>query len=221
MDLTGVGLCWGLTVATLAQALGHVSGCHMNPAVTLACLVTGKLQLVKAVLYIIVQCVGAMVGTAILKALTPETIKGDWGITTLADGVTPLQGFGIEFIATFVLIMVIFGATDDNRTDVKGSAPLAIGLCVTALVLFCGPWTGASLNPARSLGPSVVAGHWDNHWVYWIGPIAGAIAAATLYHQIFRALSPLEVASVQAEEDLKKERESETMKEASSAVPNV
>lgn len=72
-----------------------------------------------------------------MQALTPDEIVGDWGITKLGPGVTPLQGFGIEFVATFVLLMVIFGATDENRTDLKGSAPLAIGLCITALVLFC------------------------------------------------------------------------------------
>ncbi|XP_021967005.1 aquaporin AQPAn.G isoform X3 [Folsomia candida] len=217
LDLTGIGLCWGMTVATLAQTLGHVSGCHMNPAVSLAMMVTGKLQLIKAGLYIGAQCIGAMMGAAVLKALTPDEIVGDWGITKLGPGVTPLQGFGIEFVATFVLLMVIFGATDENRTDLKGSAPLAIGLCITALVLFCGPFTGASMNPARTLGPSVVASHFDNHWVYWIGPISGAITAAVLYHQIFRAFSPEEVATIQAEEDIKK-REGDAKE---GAVPNV
>jgi len=216
LDLTGIGLCWGLTVATLAQTLGHVSGCHMNPAVTLAMMVTGKIQLIKAGLYIVVQCVGAMIGAAVLKALTPDTVT-DWGVTKIAKELTPPQGFGIEFLSTFVLLMVIFAVSDENRDDVQGSKPLAIGLTITALIYLGGPLTGTSLNPARSLGPAIVSNYWTDHWVYWIGPIAGAITAATLYQQLFRALSIEEVAAIQAEEDTK-QRDNETKE---SSVPNV
>jgi len=183
--LVGVALCWGFTIATLAQSLGNVS-CDINPAVTIACLVTGRTTLLKSILYIIAQCLGALGGIYVLKLVMPDSVMGNWAVTKLAVGVTPLQGFVIEAIATFLLVFTVFSGTDERRTDVKGSVPLSIGLCVAGIILYAGPLTGASLNPARTLGPSVLAGHFEHHWVYWFGPISGGLIGGLLYHHVFR-----------------------------------
>jgi len=206
-------LCFGLTVATLIIMIGHVSGCHINPAVTCAMLVTGKIKIIKALLYIVVQCVGAIVAIAVLKALSPPAVQNtDIGYMTLATGVTPLQGFGIEFLLTFVLVFVVFGVCDEHRNDVKGSGALTIGLALASLILYGGPLTGAGINPARALGPCVISGKFEDHWVYWLGPIGGGLVAAAIYQHVFRALRPDEVEAAEIMRD-KKIREMEASKE--------
>jgi len=202
-----VALCWGFTVATIAQALGGVSA-DLNPAITLSCMVAGKIPVVKAGMYILMQCLGALAGVSLLKAVTPDSIEGEWGITKLAPGVTPIQGCVIEIISTFMLCFTVFSVNDENRNEVKGSVPLAVGICVAAVVMCSGPLTGASLNPARSLGPSIVSGNFEDHWVYWIGPILGAVAAGLIYTHVFRALRPDEVEALEGEQQLRqRERE--------------
>jgi len=181
-----ISLAFGIIVATLVQALGHISGGHMNPAVTVGCLVGGLIKPIKAALYIIFQCIGAIAGAALLKAVTPDG-GGNLGITEPNENVTPAQAFGIEFIITFILLMVIFASTDKNRDDIGGSVPLAIGLTVTACHLAAIKYTGSSMNPARTFGPAVIGNNWHEHWVYWMGPCAGAAVAGLIYTNAFRA----------------------------------
>jgi len=186
--VTQIALCFGLTVASLAQAIGHVSGCHINPAVTAGLLTTRGIGLITGILYIIAQSVGGILGALILKAVTPEKVNAEaLGVTKLAPDVDPGLGIGIELIITFVLVLTVFGVTDPRRSDLKGSAPLAIGLAVAAGHLFAIPATGSSMNPARSLGPAVIQGEWDHHWVYWVGPILGGVIAGLIYNYVFRA----------------------------------
>lgn len=182
-----IAFCFGITVATLAQAIGHVSGCHINPAVTCGMLVARYVSVLRAILYIICQCVGAIVGSAILKGVTPGALQGNLGMTLLNDNINVGQGLGIEIIITFVLVLVVFGVCDERRNDIKGSAPLAIGLSITACHLMAIPITGSSMNPARTFGPAVITGIWEDHWVYWAGPILGGLLAALIYTYIFRA----------------------------------
>jgi len=191
-NIVQVALAFGVTIATMAQAFGHVSGCHLNPAVTSGMLVTGKITFVKAVCYVIAQCLGSICGAALLEALTPSQFHGTMGVTSLHPTLTPAQGFGIEFFITFSLVIVVFGVCDPHRNDVKGSAPLAIGLTVSTGILATGIYTGGSMNPARSLGPAIISNKWAAHWVYWAGPIVGGIVAALLYQKAFRARSPEE-----------------------------
>jgi len=204
-DFVRIALCFGVTVATMAQSIGHISGCHINPAVTAGLLVGRKIGLIKALLYIVSQCIGAVIGTGLLKVFYPKDVTaandGYLGVTDLAKNtageyiINPGQGLGIEFFITFVLILVVFGSAADEHAAAatKGSAPLAIGLSITTCHLFAIPLTGSSMNPARSFGSAVIAGKWANHWVYWIGPILGGICASILYNLILRAEDPAAV----------------------------
>ncbi|PNF32515.1 Aquaporin AQPcic [Cryptotermes secundus] len=183
-----VSLTFGLVIMAIVQSVGHVSGAHVNPAVTCGMLVTGNISILKALLYVAVQCLGAVAGTGVLKALTPLESQKKLGITLLSDGVTPIQGFGIEYFLGFVLVLVVFGVCDVNRSEVKGLAPVAIGLTIAMGHLAVLDYTGSSMNPARTLGSAIITGIWENHWVYWLGPILGGISAALIYKHAFAAV---------------------------------
>ncbi|XP_076057624.1 aquaporin AQPAe.a-like isoform X3 [Oratosquilla oratoria] len=185
-----IALAFGISIATMAQSLGHISGSHINPAVTCGMLVARNISVLKALLYIVSQSIGGITGAAILKAVTPVNATGDLGITKVNENLTSAQGFGVEVVCTFILVMTIFAVVDERRTDVMGQAPIAIGLAVVACHLSAIPMTGCSMNPARSFGPSVMTGLWENHWVYWAGPIIGGMLAGLLYSYVFRAPKP-------------------------------
>lgn len=195
-----IAFTFGLTIMALVQGVGHVSGAHINPAVTFGCVAAGKVTIIRAVLYIIAQCIGAIGGSATMKALVPEAIQGGLGNTGLGSGLTPVQGFGVEFFLGFVLVFVVFGVCDPNKADQKAPASVIIGLTVTLGHLAAIDYTGASMNPARSFGSAVIANGWDNHWIYWVGPSLGGIAAALLYQHVFAAPNKGEYSPVQVEE---------------------
>ncbi|OXA61536.1 aquaporin AQPAe.a [Folsomia candida] len=186
-SITQISLTFGLTVATMAQAIGHVSGCHINPAVTTGMLVANKMKPIKAALYVIFQCLGAISGAAILKAFTPEEIQGSLGMTVPNKEMAVAQALGVEFVITLILVLTVFGVCDGNRDDIKGSAPLAIGLSITACHLAAIKFTGSSMNPARTFGPAVVTSIWTEHWLYWMGPCGGGAVAGLLYRNAFQA----------------------------------
>ncbi|XP_035207751.1 aquaporin-2-like [Stegodyphus dumicola] len=131
-----IALAFGVTVATVAQCIGGVSGGHINPAVTCAMMVTGRCSFLRSGLYIVGQCAGAVAGAALLNVLTPDAQRGDLGMTRVHPGMTPTQGLGVEFCITFVLVFTVFAACDESRLDVQGSIPLAIGLSITACHCF-------------------------------------------------------------------------------------
>ncbi|KAM3966805.1 aquaporin prip [Aphomia sociella] len=186
-DIVLIALAFGLAVFAAVSAIGHISGGHINPAVTIGLASAGRVKPVRAVLYIIAQCAGAAAGSGLLKAFTPERAAGKLGVTALGSDVTALQGFGIEFFLGFVLIFVVCGVCDPNKPDSKSTAPLTIGLTVTLGHLLAVDYTGSAMNPARSFGSGLVANEWGDHWVYWAGPIAGGVAAALLYVHGFSA----------------------------------
>lgn len=184
-DLVLISLCFGLSIATLVQCFGHISGAHINPAVTVAMLATRKLSLAKAVFYLLAQCLGAVVGAAILYGVTPAAVRGGLGVNYVSSEISTGHAIVIELIITFELVFTVFATCDTKRSDLKGSAALAIGLSVCIGHLFAIPYTGASMNPARSFGPAIIMGKYQDHWVYWVGPLLGGVLAATTYEYLF------------------------------------
>ncbi|XP_072746256.1 aquaporin AQPAn.G isoform X2 [Anoplolepis gracilipes] len=183
-----IAFTFGLAVASLAQVLGPISGCHVNPAVTLGLMVSGNCSFLKTVSYVICQCCGAIAGSAVLKLIIPKTqTENGLGATVLASGVSVSQGTVMEAIITFLLVLVVHAVTDAKRSDTKGWAPLAIGLTITAAHMAAVPITGSSMNPARTLGPAVVEEEYQNIWVYWVGPIVGGCLAGGVYRMGLRA----------------------------------
>ncbi|XP_077580702.1 aquaporin FA-CHIP-like [Stigmatopora nigra] len=175
-----VSLAFGLAIATLAQSLGHISGAHLNPAVTLGMLASCQISVFRAFMYIVAQMLGSALASAILYGARPAATSV-LGLNALSTGLTPSQGVGIELLATFQLVLCVIAVTDKRRRDVTGSAPLAIGLSVALGHLAAISFTGCGINPARTFGPALIMNDFTNHWVYWVGPMSGGVAAALVY----------------------------------------
>lgn len=184
IGLIEIAFAHGLAIALMVSALGAISGGHFNPAVTVAMWVTRRIGTISAAGYVVAQLAGAVLASLALRALFPEGLREEaqMGAVTLGPGIDFARGVGIEAILTFFLVIVIFGTAVDARAPKLGG--IAIGLTITMDILVGGPLTGAAMNPARAFGPAVVAGVWDDHVVYWIGPIIGAVAAGLLYHYV-------------------------------------
>ncbi|NP_001034542.1 aquaporin-1 [Gallus gallus] len=180
-DNVKVSLAFGLSIATMAQSVGHISGAHLNPAVTLGLLLSCQISIFKALMYILAQCLGAVVATAILSGVTSSLPYNSLGLNALAKGINAGQGLGIEIIATLQLVLCVLATTDRRRNDVSGSAPLAIGLSVALGHLLAIDYTGCGINPARSFGSALIANNFENHWIFWVGPIIGGAGAALIY----------------------------------------
>ena len=174
----------GLILAIMVTATMRISG-HLNPAVTIGFLVTRRIEPMMGALYIVAQLLGATLAAYALKGLFPHdvAVATRLGGQALALDVSFAQGVFLEVIATFFLVFAVFGTAVDPHAPKVGG--FAIGLTVTADILAIGPLTGASMNPARSLGPAVASGQFEAQGVYWIGPILGGIAAALLYDRLF------------------------------------
>jgi aquaporin Z len=182
--LVGVGLAHGLAIAVMVSAVGHISGGHFNPAVTLGFLVTRRIEPVLAGVYWAAQLAGAALGALALRASFPSEAQLDNGVPTL-NAVTSWEGVLIEAILTFFLVWVVFATAADPGGTFKSIAGLAIGLTITIDILAAGPLTGAAMNPARALGPALVQNVWDDWWVYIVGPALGAVVAALAYDWLY------------------------------------
>ncbi|MBM3140338.1 MAG: aquaporin [Chloroflexi bacterium] len=184
-NLVGIAFAHGLAIALMVSTFGHVSGGLFNPALSIGLWVTRRMDSVNAVAYIAAQLVGGLAGAAALVVLFPDVEREATALGTpaLNAGVTFAQGVGIEAVLTFFLMLAVFGTALDARGPKLGG--LVIGLIITMDIFAGGPLTGAAMNPARALGPAVLAGSWDDHLVYWIGPIIGAVLAALVYHYVF------------------------------------
>ncbi len=176
-NLVGVALAHGLVIVAFAYAYGHISGTHINPAVTLGLLIAGEIEFVVAIGYWIVQFLGGILGAVVLNAVLPDA--GDLGVTILGEGVGVGQGLVVEIVLTFFLVNTIFSTAVSGKAG--NFAGLAIGLTLVFCILMGGPLTRASLNPARTLGPAVVSGNYADIWLYFVGPFVGAILAALFY----------------------------------------
>jgi glutathione/glutaredoxin type arsenate reductase len=191
----GISGVFGAIVAALIYSLGHISGAHFNPAVTLAFWTAGYFPRRRVLPYIGAQCGGAMVASGLLWASL-----GDIGTlgATLPLNNNWMQALVLETVLTFVLMLVIFGSGLDARAPI-GFAGLAIGLTVGVEAAVMGPITGASMNPARSLGPALIGGNLQHLWLYWVAPILGAQLAVLAYGQLsdnFQDLNPIQLEAV-------------------------
>jgi MIP family channel proteins len=184
--LVGVALAHGLALSVAVSIFAGISGSHFNPAVTIGMLSTGRITGSRAGLYIIAQLVGATVAAFVCSQIYPEQAvnAAKLGIPLPSPWVSTSILLLTEFVLTFLLIIAIFGTMVDDRAPSMKLGGFAIGLTVAFDVLAAGPVTGASMNPARSFGPALVHGMFDYHWCYWLAPIAGAVAAAQLYHHV-------------------------------------
>ncbi len=188
-DLVAIALAHGLAIAVMVTALGHISGGHFNPAVTIATMFTRKIGVELGLLYIIFQLLGSIFGAFLLVASFPEGLYRpvSLGTPAVAASITAPNAVVIEAILTFFLVFVIFGVAIDKRNHMKALAGMAIGLAVTMDILMGGPLTGAAMNPARAFGTALISRSFDNHLVYWIGPILGGIIAGLVYDNAFLA----------------------------------
>lgn len=181
LGLVGIALTFGLIVGTMVASFGHISGAHINPAVTFMALVTGRMKLPLATAYVVSQVLGGIAAAGILEGIVDPARWQLLGGATTTLSVDVFPGLVIEFVLTFFLVLVIFGSAIDPRGSKLG--PAAIGTMVALDVLMGGPLTGASMNPARTFGPALLSGTWEHHWVYWAGPLLGSVAAAFLYEK--------------------------------------
>ncbi|MFM1877108.1 MAG: hypothetical protein RL266_2845 [Bacteroidota bacterium] len=179
-DVTGgevghLAICtvFGLIVMAVVYAFGDVSGAHINPAVTIAFWVSGRFPIKEVLPFIVAQSVGSVLACALLQLMFPSE-STYIGATLVSD--TVLQAFVMEVVITFLLMLIIIMVATGSK-EVGTLAGIAIGATVAVLALVAGPITGASMNPARSLGPVLVSGHWDNYWLYVVAPILGAVLA--------------------------------------------
>ena len=189
IGFAGVSLAFGLTVLTMAYAIGHISGCHLNPAVTFGLWAGKRFPTNEVVPYIIAQILGGIAGAGILYIIVSNkagfTTIGTFASNGYADhspgGYNILAAFVAEVVMTFFFLIVILGATHGKAP--KGFAPIAIGLCLTLIHLITIPVTNTSVNPARSTGPAVFVQGWalGQLWLFWVAPVLGALLAGFLY----------------------------------------
>jgi aquaporin TIP len=185
-SLIAIALAHGLAIAVLVAATARISGGHINPAVTFAAVITGRMKAGPGVLYIAAQLAGAVVGALLLHLVLVSSVEGNLGAHALNDNAlsSDLAGVLVEIILTFILVFTVFAVAMDPRGP-SNLAPIAIGLAVLIDHFVGVPLTGASMNPARSFGPALVANSWDDHWVYWIGPLTGGALAGLTYYFVY------------------------------------
>ncbi len=184
VGLVGIALAHGLAIATMVSATGHISGGHLNPAVTIGALAGGKISFKTSIYYIIAQLIGASLAALALKGVFDTALLEGvhYGTPALGNGVSVVAGVLLEAILTFFLVFAVYGTAIDDRGPRVGG--LFIGLVITMDILVGGTLTGASMNPARTFGPALLSGFWENHFVYWAGPALGGFVAALVYQYV-------------------------------------
>ena len=181
-SVVGTALAFGLAVIGMAYAIGKISGCHINPAITLGVALSGRMSWKDAIMYMIFQVIGAFIGSAILFWMTKEVGLEGTGANDLQSGVSVLGGLLAEIFFTFVFVFVVLAATHE-KNGAGNAAGLAIGLTLVLVHLVCIRYTGTSVNPARSIAPAVFQGGTalSNLWIFIVGPFVGGALAAGIY----------------------------------------
>ncbi len=187
IGLLGIAVANGLAFGIMVTAMGHISGGHFNPAVTIGFWVTRRIGTFSAVFYWIVQLLGASAAAYLIKFIISDSI---WepvalGTPALAPDFTLAHGMLLEGVMTFFLVFVFFATAVDAKGAFNRIAGFAIGLTITINMLFGYPFTGAAMNPAKAFGPALAAPHWANQSVYWLGPLLGGVLAGFIYDRVF------------------------------------
>jgi len=193
-----VAMAHGFAITLTIYTIGDVSGGNINPAVTWALVLTRKMSVVRGILYVVFQCLGAISGSFILKSTIPAEYQNNLGCHGLNAKMTPVEGMWFEIVLTFIFVFVVFGTAVSpfvgKMAPVSGGGdqygpgkltPLALGLTILTLHCVGVSFTGASMNPARSLGPAVIGACWKDFWIYWVGPLIGSTIAALVAHILF------------------------------------
>jgi aquaporin Z len=193
IGFAGVALAFGLTVLTMAYAIGHISGCHLNPAVSVGLVAGKRFPASDLPAYVIAQVAGGIAAAGVLYVIASGTagfdIRNGFALNGYGDhspgGYSLLAGLVAEVVLTAFFLIVIMGSTDDRAP--KGFAPVAIGLCLTLIHLVCIPVTNTSVNPARSTGPAIFAGGWalQQLWMFWVAPLVGGALGGIIYSTLF------------------------------------
>jgi aquaporin TIP len=182
-DIVAVALANGLAIGIMVTNLGHISGGHFNPAITLGFLATRRITVPLAVAYWVAQFLGATIAAIGLRFLMhkPAVLGAVPSVHTIDSG----RALLLEMVMTFFLVWAVWATAVDPRGAFKAIAGLAIGLTITIDVLFGGPLTGAAMNPARAFGPQLIANSWSDGWIYYLGPVVGALVAAFVYDYLY------------------------------------
>ena len=190
-DSLAVVLSFGLTLAALVAAFGHVSGCHLNPAITLGLAVTGRFPWRQAGGYVAAQLAGGVLGALATWACYGSRARdtADLAATVPADGVSGGRAFLVEALVTFVLVLVVIAVATDDRAP-SAIAPVAVGFALASAVFVAGPLTGGAVNPARAFGPDLLSGDAGSLWIYLLAPIVGGVLAAVLYDRVLADAEP-------------------------------
>jgi MIP family channel proteins len=191
--LVGIAFAHGLAIAVMVAAFGHISGGHFNPAVTLGVLLGGKIHASTAVVFWVAQLLGGLLAALLVAACFDTDVVAS-GTPVVADGVGMFTAIVLEAVATFVLVVVVYGTAVDARAPAS-VYPFAIGLSITVGILAIGPYTGGALNPARGFGPALVGGEWGGTAAWVIGPLVGGALAALLHSYV---ITPAEAAKALA-----------------------
>jgi aquaporin Z len=194
--LVAVAFAHGLAIAVMVSAVGHISGGHFNPAVTLGFLITRRIAPILALVYWVLQFAAAAAAALLLRWLYDLVTRNTThlGAPSLGAGTSTWQGVVIEGVLTFFLVWVVFATAADPGGTFKSIAGLAIGFTITLDICMGGPFTGAAMNPARAFGPELVQNVWNDAWVWYLGPLLGGALAALAYDWLYlRPLSPVPV----------------------------
>jgi aquaporin Z len=194
IGVLGIALAFGLSVLVMVYTIGQISGCHINPGITIAMLINGKILTKDAIVYILAQCIGAIFASALLLTImtgqpgyqvAPANLGANGYGADYLGGYSMTSAFLAEVVTTFIFLMVIFGAT--SRKAPAGFAGIAIGLSLAMIHMVTIPVTGTSVNPARSIGPAVVAGGTalTQLWLFLVAPVIGAVIAAIVWKYLF------------------------------------
>ncbi|XP_044266391.1 aquaporin-like [Tribolium madens] len=188
------GIAFGFSILMAIQCFGHISGCHINPIITLGAFIVGVLPLIEVPVYLIGQFLGSFAGFGLVRLLllddyifgnVPGAKQAGICAVGLNSDLTPLQGLFVEVLISFILVTIACSVWDERNENNSESVSMKFGFGVASIVIAAGPYTAAHMNPARTLGPAVLNGYWDYHWIFWVGPLTGCLLASLLYSILY------------------------------------